>query len=555
MRSAFAAGDPLFLDQLFACRDHAGLATFAEAFYGDLRPWARQQLRAYVLDGCDRPHHRPLVKRLFKAAERDEDDALLGLFLVAFDRMVRHELALQRRYVWRERTWKKVPVPVRTGGYPGRLAASWQGPKAKWRVVPRFSLATRQYLRRRALRYFRKLGRRDPARFRAALAEALPLYEDADLGQGTDLVDSWSLLQLLYYDSPVLRWDARGIDVRRGRSLAELEPAPMHADVWREQLPLVLELIGRARSRFVRRTFIRWARAEYALADLDLEALLPLLRSPHPEVQLFAVQQLRKARGLQGLAAAEWLRLLRLEDAMVLQTAAGLAREHVRPDRVSLEEAVELACLRPAPVAELGLAWVREKVDASTPLAPLLPLRHAEAPPVREEAARWLCERVLAAGDTSALRELIDARHTDVRALALPLLEAPPFADATALWAALAESPYPEVRELLLRHLDARRSALDPTSVRHLWATTLLGVHRGSRSKRVALKQIADRVIAGEGELLPLLALSLRSVRAPERRAALAAITRAALARPAFRADVEAAVPELGLPAAEEARP
>ena len=69
MRSAFAAGDPLFLDQLFACRDHAGLATFAEAFYGDLRPWARQQLRAYVLDGCDRPHHRPLVKRLFKAAD------------------------------------------------------------------------------------------------------------------------------------------------------------------------------------------------------------------------------------------------------------------------------------------------------------------------------------------------------------------------------------------------------------------------------------------------------------------------------------------------------
>ena len=51
-------------------------------------------------------------------------DALLGLFLVAFDRMVRHELALQRRYVWRERTWKKVPVPVRTGG---SARACWGG--------------------------------------------------------------------------------------------------------------------------------------------------------------------------------------------------------------------------------------------------------------------------------------------------------------------------------------------------------------------------------------------------------------------------------------------
>ena len=84
-----------------------------------------------------------------------------------------------------------------------------------------------------------------------------------------------------------------------------------------------------------------------------------------------------------------------------------------------------------------------------------------------------------------------------------------------------------------------------------MWATTLLAVHRGGRAKRAALNQIADRImraVQAEAEaLLPLLAIALRSVRAPEQRTALAAVARAAIREPALRGAVARALPELKL--------
>jgi hypothetical protein len=75
-------------------------------------------------------------------------------------------------------------------------------------------------------------------------------------------------------------------------------------------------------------------------------------------------------------------------------------------------------------------------------------------------------------------------------------------------------------------------------------------VHRGGRAKRGALNQIADRIARRPAEaeaLLPLLAIALRSVRAPEQRTALAAVARAAIREPALRGAVARALPELKL--------
>src|SRR5262249_30253525 len=44
-----------------------------------------------------------------------------------------------------------------------------------------FSVPTRQYLRRRAWRYFRRLGKVHPERYVSAVSEALALYEDGDV--------------------------------------------------------------------------------------------------------------------------------------------------------------------------------------------------------------------------------------------------------------------------------------------------------------------------------------------------------------------------------------
>ena len=128
------------------------------------------------------------------------------------------------------------------------------------------------------------------------------------------------------------------------------------------------------------------------------------------------------------------------------------------------------------------------------------------------------------------------------------------------LWQRLLESPYDDVRLALVTELDAMMSranpasilelsrALDPERLRLLWASVLLNVRRGGRVKPGVVQQVAQR-LAGRPEeaeqLLPLLGLALRSVRAPERRAALAAVVRLVEDRPEAAPIVRKALPEL----------
>ena len=67
-----------------------------------------------------------------------------------------------------------------------------------------FSLPTRRYLRRRAWRYFRLLGKRDPARYVKAAAGFLTRYTDADTDSDIHLLDNWGLVHALFRDSPAL---------------------------------------------------------------------------------------------------------------------------------------------------------------------------------------------------------------------------------------------------------------------------------------------------------------------------------------------------------------
>jgi hypothetical protein len=153
------------------------------------------------------------------------------------------------------------------------------------------------------------------------------------------------------------------------------------------------------------------------------------------------------------------------------------------------------------------------------------------------------------------VRDMIDARHEDVRREALGLFERDVrFKDDPILWAALAENPYDDVRFFLLKHLVQREKALGEKALQRIWATTILAVHRGSQHKRTALTQIAARIVANPSEAEPLLALfsyALRSVRPAERRAALAAVSRAAFQAPALRSAIGRKIPELSLFAEE----
>src|SRR5262249_1996801 len=156
-----------------------------------------------------------------------------------------------------------------------------------------------------------------------------------------------------------------------------------------------------------------------------------------------------------------------------------LVAKHVAPSRLTVEQCVELACARPQSVAELGLGWLREKRVAD--VAKLLPLSGATAPSVRAQGVDWLLERIgPPPGQPEGRRELVDARHADVRARALDKMQAEPrFASDALLWAALPESPYDDVRAFLIAKLEAQRQSLPNGSLPHVWATALLAVQRG----------------------------------------------------------------------------
>jgi predicted DNA-binding WGR domain protein len=60
LEAYFAAADPAFLTELLrpaSASQAAGIAGLAERWVRDERPWARDALRAYIADGCDRPWH------------------------------------------------------------------------------------------------------------------------------------------------------------------------------------------------------------------------------------------------------------------------------------------------------------------------------------------------------------------------------------------------------------------------------------------------------------------------------------------------------------------
>jgi hypothetical protein len=81
-----------------------------------------------------------------------------------------------------------------------------------------------------------------------------------------------------------------------------------------------------------------------------------------------------------------------------------------------------------------------------------------------------------------------------------------------------------------------------------VWTSVLLGVHRGGRSKPVAVRQLAAAVLRAPGradELLPVLAAAARSTRAPEARAALSALAGLHAAAPALADAVARHCPEL----------
>jgi hypothetical protein len=127
------------------------------------------------------------------------------------------------------------------------------------------------------------------------------------------------------------------------------------------------------------------------------------------------------------------------------------------------------------------------------------------------------------------------------------------------LWQRALESPHDDV-QIEIASLLHRQSMgwdkpqivsdgqLDSTSIIRLWATVLLNTRRGGRVKRQVIDHLADRLGRHPNQsatLLPMLGVTLRSVRATEFRAAMAAVVRLAESHPELESEIYQQIPEL----------
>ncbi len=569
-----------FLDALRLVTYPKVLAAFADRWKKDARPWARAQLFAYLEQPLDCPGHQPLVKRLFKDAEERKDDELMAAFLVAFDTLVRR--VRRSRWRWDRATRSSVedeilgtprdvlPLQVvntyfdkKTGVRvtAGKTGASVRGGKV-------FSHRTRQYLRRRAWRYFRWMAYARPEAYTAAILPALRRYRDADLEKGENILDSWALLQICFYGGDVIEFHSRHHRVREGRSLADLRAAPRFPEAWDkpEAARAVLRLVTAAQSTLARCWAMDLFRGLKARAEVAISCddILAMLDHADERVQQFGAELFDAQGGNERLPVADWLRLLRTQNLTALATLCAAFERHVSGERLTLDQCLDLATARPVPVARLGFKLLQGRTlsAAGTEAALLARLADARCEAVASEIAAWALAR-LGADESYAMDGVSRFFDSVVRAtrdaawgwLTTRKPDGKPVAAKAygdpVLWSRLAETPFEDLRLRIVDHLALRLETSPETGADQLapvWCAVLLGVHRGGRQKLKAVRELAD-AIAREPEkaasLLPVLAVAVRSVRGPEMRAGLAAVLGLVARRPELAAAVRERLPEL----------
>jgi hypothetical protein len=582
---SFASEDDQFVDHVRMVTAPTYLAAMADRWKKDPRAWARRQIFKYLALPLDRAGHHCVVKRLFKQAEASRDHELMAAFLVAFDRLVRRQRRMRYRYNFQTR-WSSqeevlfAPRDQILATAKGREA---RNPRTGERIyvpgflrVPMhgrlFSYRTRGYLRRRACRYFRRMGFQQPSEYPQAVAAALALYRDDDAARGENILDNWSLMHIAFRRSPVLQFKRTRVEVTDGRSLGELAAAPQFENLWKkpESTAVLLKLLTQADSRLVRVWAMQLLKRDHAptMQAITARQLLALLNHADEEVQQFGAGLLETLSGADSWPIATWLELLETRSVTALATICQVMNQRVSPKRLSLEQCVALACARATPVARLGLSWLRSRpVSGSEDRATIGRLAGVQCEAVGAEVAEYALS-ILGSPQAYRMEEVspfFDSLNASVRRGAWEWLTPPsPGYDDAELWSRLLETPYDDVRLRLVEELNKRTretdgpAALNRQDVSMVWATVLLGVHRGGRAKLKALRQISQAIAEQPdraARLVPVLAVAIRSVRPPEARAGLSAILSAVSARPELEATLARCIPELRLLPSMEVAP
>lgn len=533
---------------------------FADEWKTDQRPWARQQLFDYLRLPLNKPGHQGLVKRLFKHAEAQQDDALMGAFLVAFDRLIRR--------VIRQR-----------GGSPRlvnpRDEAPTQGQEWTWGsyFVFRYASAidklytheTRYYLRRRVWRYFRRMGFQRPSDYVPVIAQALKRYQDADFQYGQDVLDNWGMLHICYGKSDVLRKTASNFHIAAGRKLSELTPEPYFPELWQTEtgFETLLSLTTDAESHLVRIWAIEMLKKLHAekLPQLQPERYFEFFTHADDAVTSFGLYLLERHADLPHLPVAAWKKLLAVENQIVLGSLCELASQHLSWEQIGLEGTIDFANARSAPVARLGFRLVQSAaIQSAGDRKALTRLAHAKCEVMGREIGAWALNKVGAAEvyESDLVTHFFDSPQREVREAAwdwMTAKESPGQSDPQ-LWSRLLETPYEELRLRLVESLEHRsKDFAGADQLTLLWQSVLLGVFRGTRQKLQSLRQLGEYIEEHPDQfprLLGVFAIAIRSIRGPEQAVGLSTLLQAVEHRPPWRALVQKELPELELESAEE---
>lgn len=544
------------------------LASFADRWKKDPRPWAREQLLAYLDEPLNRPGHHPIVKRIFKHAEQTGDHELMGAFLVAFDRSVRRRRRTRLVFQQDADQWVEEEFLVTPrNSIPAKMTRSarslYTGKKIEVpvKIGPEsrlFSAHTRNYLRRRAWRYFRHLGFRDAAGYVDAISLALRRYRDEDFAAGENILDNWGLLHVCYQHDDTLRFTSSRALVKGGKSISELRPAPYFLESWKTQGAgrVLLALVRQARSRLVRAWAMDLLRQEHAeaLSQLSPEDLADMFEREYPDVQEFGAELLQSASGLDKAPLSMWLSLIKTRNPTALAIVCDLMKERVSAERLSLGHVLELALAKPAPVAEMGLGFLKRlSLEAPADRARLTTLAQAQCSALGREIAAFAL--AFFQSDETYDREVVsgflDSMLPEMRNKAWDWMQQTNAARRDPiLWQRLLETPFPELRQRVIAAVETLRGGA-PAALEDLvpvWIASLLDVHRGGRQKLSAIRQIT-KAIAKKPEradaLLPLIRVAVRSIRGPEQRAGLAAVVTLVEKNPDLIGKVKAILPEL----------
>ena len=200
-----------------------------------------------------------------------------------------------------------------------------------------------------------------------AIINALARYDDADLQKGENILDSWSLMHACFAESDALEFGATHIELKEGRALGELTPAPAFSDAWKkpDSAPMVLALAVRARARLVRLWAMQLFQRDHSSYAVSLDNILSLLEHEDAELQQFGSKLLESSGVLATLPISSWLKLLQTKNEEALQRVCDAFARHVSADRLDLAQCVELASVRPVPVARLGQKYLQGRTITS----------------------------------------------------------------------------------------------------------------------------------------------------------------------------------------------